>query len=230
MAHDVQCVALRQLETALRLYFEQEDYYSVITLAGAAEEILGNLLKENGSEHELDSIKKYTAEVRDVLWPEDSESEKIEELLRKLLEAKEDGVAISHDCIKKVATAITEHLSPGDPIEANEVNKIGNILRSRLNKKDHDIRNPKDFLKEIVRANTESYALKLANNARDTLKHWYPGQPKRIEFDAKEEAEDMLERAIDNYSTLTGNMTPAMNRFQGMHVHDNKQIPPYPRP
>ena len=46
MAHDVQRMALRQLETALRLYSEREDYYSVTTLAGASEEIFGNLLLE----------------------------------------------------------------------------------------------------------------------------------------------------------------------------------------
>ena len=44
MAHDVSCCALRQLETALPLYFEGEDYYSVTTLAGAAEEVFGKLL------------------------------------------------------------------------------------------------------------------------------------------------------------------------------------------
>jgi hypothetical protein len=38
-------MALRQLEIALRLYFEQEDYYSVITLAGASEEMFSELLK-----------------------------------------------------------------------------------------------------------------------------------------------------------------------------------------
>ena len=45
MAHDLQCVALRQLETALCLYFEQKDYYSVITLAGASEEMFSELLR-----------------------------------------------------------------------------------------------------------------------------------------------------------------------------------------
>ncbi len=48
IAHDVQCMALRQLETALRLYFEREDYYSVITLAGASEDIFGKLLSGGG--------------------------------------------------------------------------------------------------------------------------------------------------------------------------------------
>ncbi len=35
--YNVRCCALQQLETALSLYFEGEDYYSAITLAGAGE-------------------------------------------------------------------------------------------------------------------------------------------------------------------------------------------------
>ena len=41
-----QDIALRQIETALELFFRQGDLFSVITLAGAAEEILGGLLQE----------------------------------------------------------------------------------------------------------------------------------------------------------------------------------------
>ncbi|QWV94917.1 hypothetical protein KP004_06985 [Geomonas oryzisoli] len=43
--HHKQDIAARQLETALLLYFAQKDLFSVITLAGAAEEILGELLR-----------------------------------------------------------------------------------------------------------------------------------------------------------------------------------------
>lgn len=39
-------IAAKQLETALRLFFAGGDLFSVITLAGAAEEILGQLLKQ----------------------------------------------------------------------------------------------------------------------------------------------------------------------------------------
>ena len=49
-------IAKEQLETALRLYFEQRDYYSAITLAGAAEEILGKMLNHNGEENLLNSL------------------------------------------------------------------------------------------------------------------------------------------------------------------------------
>jgi hypothetical protein len=39
-------IALHQIETALGLFSSQGDLFSVITLAGAAEEILGGLLQE----------------------------------------------------------------------------------------------------------------------------------------------------------------------------------------
>ena len=38
-------IALSQIETALALFFQNRDLFSVITLAGAAEEILGQLLR-----------------------------------------------------------------------------------------------------------------------------------------------------------------------------------------
>lgn len=40
-------LAIKQLETAIRLFLE-EDYICAITLAGAAEEILGKLVKRTG--------------------------------------------------------------------------------------------------------------------------------------------------------------------------------------
>ena len=39
-------IALNQIETALTLFFTQGDLFSVVTLAGAAEEILGELLQD----------------------------------------------------------------------------------------------------------------------------------------------------------------------------------------
>ena len=147
IAHDIRFVALRQLETALRLYSEREDYYSVITLAGASEEVSGKLLKENNPENALDSLKKDVSVVHEALFDEDLAEKEISER---------------------------------------------------------------------------------ANWVRNLLKHWSPGQPKVFEFDAPEEAKDMLTRAIDNYYELNGNLTPAMQRFQDMHVKDNAHIRPYP--
>ena len=46
-------VALRQLETAVLLFQERKDPFSVITLAGAAEEILGRYVKAAGKTNSL---------------------------------------------------------------------------------------------------------------------------------------------------------------------------------
>ena len=143
MAHDVQCIALKQLETALRLFFEWEDYYSVITLAGASEEIFGKLLSSEGGENSLDSIKK-------------------------------------------------------------DVSAVHNELFSQ---------NLKD--KEIADR---------ANKVRNNLKHWSSGKQELVEFDAQEEAKDMLNRAIDNYYSLTGNLTASMRQFQDKIVTNNAHV------
>lgn len=60
--HDRKIMALSQLETALRLYWEH-DYYSAITLSGAADEIFGQLLKAEGKEPEIESIKRAVAAI-----------------------------------------------------------------------------------------------------------------------------------------------------------------------
>ena len=46
-------IALHQIETALELFSRQGDLLSVITLAGAAEEILGELLRERSGREGL---------------------------------------------------------------------------------------------------------------------------------------------------------------------------------
>ncbi|MGM8063166.1 hypothetical protein [Vogesella indigofera] len=51
-------IAHRQIERAIVLFLDDRDYVSALTLAGAAEEILGKLLKKEDKEHWLDSISK----------------------------------------------------------------------------------------------------------------------------------------------------------------------------
>jgi len=48
-------VSEHQLDRAIQLFLDEEDYYSSGTLAGAAEEILGHLLLKAGREHALDN-------------------------------------------------------------------------------------------------------------------------------------------------------------------------------
>lgn len=49
-------IAHRQIERAIALFLDEEDFVSALTLAGAAEEILRKLLNREGKEHWLDSI------------------------------------------------------------------------------------------------------------------------------------------------------------------------------
>lgn len=56
-------IAKRQLLMALRIYFEGHDYVSAITLAGAAEEILGKRLKTNGK---TNAIEFYVSALHDI--------------------------------------------------------------------------------------------------------------------------------------------------------------------
>lgn len=51
-------IAHRQIERAIVIFLDDKDYVSALTLAGAAEEILGKLLNKEGKEHWLDSISK----------------------------------------------------------------------------------------------------------------------------------------------------------------------------
>ena len=54
-------LAEHQLDRAITLFLDEKDYISSITLAGAGEEILGNLLKKNGQEYEMEGLKNAFA-------------------------------------------------------------------------------------------------------------------------------------------------------------------------
>ena len=56
-------VAKRQLEAAIDLHFSGGDYLAVITLAGAAEEILGKLLQRAGKTAMIDRLVELDEEV-----------------------------------------------------------------------------------------------------------------------------------------------------------------------
>ena len=52
-----------------------------------------------------------------------------------------------------------------------------------------------------------------ANRARNALKHLEAGGFPTITLDIRDEAKDMLTRAIDNYWLLEESLTPAMGLF-----------------
>jgi len=127
-------LALAQLETALRLYFEEgADNASVITLAGAAEEIFGKLLTAAGKDNSIESMKRAVGEIHLKLYGE---------------------------------------------------------------------------------ATPPKHIADRANHARNSLKHWDPGEREIIKLDLRQEAQDMLFRAVENYWLLESNLSERMERFQ----------------
>ena len=131
--HSKSHIALRQLETALRVFEEGNDYYSVVTLAGAADEIFGRLLESRGGVSALASLTKAA-----------------------------------------VAIHLKVHGTPG----------------------------------------SEKVFIDRANLARNALKHLNAGGSDPVVLDIREEAADMLDRAISNYWALTHSITPAMEEFE----------------
>jgi len=131
------CIALEQLETALRLYEAGEEYFSVITLAGAAEDIIRKKCEAKKIETSLASLQNAATEIHKLLYPEIANDEK---------------------ALKKV-------------------------FADR------------------------------ANYARNKAKHINPSVEPTLTIDPKEEARDLLNRAIDNYWALEKNLTPAMRAF-----------------
>lgn len=69
-------IAERQLLAAIRIWHEG-DYVSAITLAGAAEEILGKRLRKKGKEPSFDNIKSAIMALSQTLGDENQKTEKI---------------------------------------------------------------------------------------------------------------------------------------------------------
>ena len=130
--HDQHDIALAQLETAFRLFAEGNDFYSVITLAGAADEIFGRLLSHRGGVTALASLTKAAKAIQVIIGG-----------------------------------------SPAD----------------------------------------EKVFVERANRARNAMKHLNQSGQKVV-LDSRQEAIDMLERAISNYWELSSSLTPLMVAFQ----------------
>ena len=158
--HDVRDAARIQLDTAIRLYLEREDYYSVVTLAGASEEILGRLLPDGT--HAFGIFNKIFVKAQQLLGgqPSDADAEKADENSEKALDEDAEKAA------EKAA---------------------------------------------------EKWVADRSNDVRNWLKHL---KSKTHSFDAKQEAFDMVNRAIDNYWRLNEDLTPLMRRFQDEGTSD----------
>ncbi len=253
MAHDIYCIALRQLKTALRLYFEEVDYYSVITLAGASEEVFGSLL-----------LKKLKDTLRDYFEQGEYDSaitstDGLQERINKLREKFEENDKLCEEILEKLRNdeepnSLPGKLLGGRNLEKKLLKELKGVVDDKIKgleedsgEKDESLKKLLDPLKwmfdsywpaldsladgavkigEIFEGETPSRrdVIGIANEIRNILKHGLLDERKIVEFDALEVAKHILDRAISNYFQLTGNLTPEMERFQDMHVQDSPEI------
>lgn len=64
-------IATAQLDTAMGLYLEGRDLISAITLAGAAEEILGKLAEKAGTQSAFNETLDRLCAMHQAAWAED---------------------------------------------------------------------------------------------------------------------------------------------------------------
>lgn len=131
-------VARELLDEALHLYTEEKAYFASLHLAGAAEEILGQYVEEQGQVSSFVKNKNAAIQISNIL--------------------RQDGT------------------------RANDT-KMGNLI----------------------------------NAAKNTTKHKQGKKDHMVKFDARSEAYDILDRALDNYYTLMDYFdlteTEAMRKF-----------------
>ena len=91
-SYDSRCIALSQLETALRLYSERDDFFSAITLAGNADEVFGKILRAKGIKNSLDELKKSVAAVHRHLFGEELSASVVADRANRARNAIKHGI------------------------------------------------------------------------------------------------------------------------------------------
>ena len=104
-------IALEQLETALRLFKETEEYISVITLAGAAEEILGKACREQGIRSALEEMQHSFYLLRKIRFGVKAEEEK---------DKSDKWLAVRANYVRNKAKHVNPIQEPSLLIEAKE--------------------------------------------------------------------------------------------------------------
>jgi hypothetical protein len=120
-------IAKRQLHSAIDLYFAGGDYLSVITLAGAAEEIFGNLLRRQSKIALLDHAVVFEAEqggIRDFKTLA-KQLNNVRNALKHANEEQEDEIRVEHsDAIIMLGRAIVNYLS----LDQSEMKRMVEII------------------------------------------------------------------------------------------------------
>lgn len=128
-------VATHQLSAAIELFLDKKDYLSSLTLAGAAEEILGKLLTVQGGISTLDFLKTFHFDQTDPSLSIDKRNKIISDLANNARNAakhlNDDQVIVSQEnALQMIMRAIPMcwKLDP-ECIQVNNIDQINNISR-----------------------------------------------------------------------------------------------------
>ncbi|MBC3765223.1 hypothetical protein [Neptunicella marina] len=102
-------IALAQLESALMLYFETNDYFSVITLAGAAEEILGKACRAQGIKSSLESLQDSYFLLNQIRNGEDVTKEKLNKWVHDRVNYARNKIKHVNPINEPVVSIFAEH-------------------------------------------------------------------------------------------------------------------------
>lgn len=90
-------IAIQHLTVALRLYFETEEYYSVIHLARAAQEIMRQYLEGFGEDHPDQSLLKASIEIADAMGIDTEDKDTRKQLIQDFFKGINDpSNAVKH--------------------------------------------------------------------------------------------------------------------------------------
>lgn len=122
-----------QLLQALRLYEEGEDYYSVITLAGAAEEIFGRLSRKMGLGCSLDRLKATLPKLSERFFQQELGTREAAESVNRAKNWLKHGEdPLSFDAKFEAEEMLERAIQNCFPIIASSVNESSEELISNL--------------------------------------------------------------------------------------------------
>jgi hypothetical protein len=108
-------VACEQLEVALRLFFEGKEYFAVITLAGAAEEILGKHVNAQGAKNSVQELVDGAARIKVALLNEESTKDHFPDETNSSSEQEDKKALFS---VANFARNAAKHMNATDPNDA----------------------------------------------------------------------------------------------------------------
>ena len=128
-------IALSQLDVALSFYLQGREFVSAITLAGAAENLLGNLCEKNGLQSSLQRRVNSVRCVCKQLWKIEVDSKPLVTLRNKArdeLKHLRSGIPVDFDLEYEAGRLLARAVENYSTVFGRETQKMREFQRKRL--------------------------------------------------------------------------------------------------